>query len=230
MTTIKQLPPDVRPRERLTQVGASALSDVELLAILLRTGMRKKSSLVLAQEVLATFGDLEKLSRVRPAQLCSVAGIGQSKAAQIMAGLELGRRVLGQNGNSGKKLSSPKDVFEYLRILLKGEKKERFLALYLDSKNRCIGQETISIGILDSSHAHPREIFQGAIAAGAKSVIVAHNHPSGDPTPSKEDAEVTQRLRQAGKILGIELLDHIVVGDKDCVSMREEQWGQTPYL
>jgi DNA repair protein RadC len=162
------------------------------------------------------------LSQVKSPQLCALPGIGQSKAAQVLAAVELGRRVLGKNGKAKIRLSSTKDVFEYLRIAFKGERKERFTALYLDAKNRLLGQETVSVGILDSSHAHPREIFQGAIASGAKSLIVAHNHPSGDASPSKEDREVTKRLREAGKILGIELLDHIIVGDTDCVSMREE--------
>ncbi len=208
-------------------MGPESLSDTELLAILLRTGMRKKSSLVLAQEILAKFGDVQKLSSLRPAELCSLTGVGSSKAAQILAAVELGRRVLSANGKPRAKLSSPRQVFEYLRVLLQGKNKEHFIALHLDSKNRLLGQETVSVGILDSSHAHPREIFQGAIAAGAKSLIVAHNHPSGDTTPSQEDKALTERLRSAGKILGMELLDHVIVGRDHCVSMREEGYWES---
>ncbi len=222
MTTIKQLPRDSRPRERLAAIGPAGLSNVELLAILLRTGARKKSALVLAQEILAKFGDLEGLCRARHADLCSLLGIGLGKASEIIAAVELGRRVLVNHLKPRTRLSSPKEVFAYLSVFLKGATKECFLALFLDAKNRLIGQEAVSMGTLDASIAHPREIFQGAIAAGAKSVIVAHNHPSGDPAPSREDKEITKRLRQAGKIIGIELLDHIVVGDASCVSMREE--------
>lgn len=220
MPTIKQLPADARPRERLARVGPSGLSTVELLAILLRTGVPKKSALSLAEELLAKFGD--GLSRANIAELCVVRGVGRGKASQIIAALELGRRVLRPEGGSKPRLSSPKEVFAHVSNGLQGLRKEQFLALYLDTKNRLMAEETISVGILDSAHAHPREVFRGAVAAGAKSVIVAHNHPSGDPSPSKEDKEITQRLQSAGKILGIELLDHLIVGAGNFVSMREE--------
>ena len=222
MTTIKQLPPDSRPRERLANLGAAALSDVELLAILLRNGTKNKSALALAQELLAKFGDVTAIARMKHGELKTMAGVGESKAAQILAAVEVGRRVLGNSQKPKTRLSSPKEVFDYLSAGMKGLVKEHFVAVYLDSKNRLIGQETVSVGTLDSSHAHPREIFSGAIAVGAKSVIVAHNHPSGDPTPSKEDIEITKRLQSAGRLLGIELLDHIIVGSESCVSMREE--------
>ena len=222
MPTIKQLPTETRPRERLAQAGAGALSDIELLAILLRTGAVNKSALVLAQELLVKVGGVEGLLRTRQADLCSLLGVGATKAAQILAGVELGRRVLGNTRRPKTRISSPKEVSDYVSALLKGLEKEHFLVLHLDAKNRLIGQEMVSVGILDSAYAHPREIFQGAIVAGAKSVIVAHNHPSGDPSPSKEDKEITKRLQSAGKILGIELLDHVIVGDGGFVSMREE--------
>ena len=222
MPTIKQLPPETRPRERLARVGSSALSDVELIAILLRTGMRNRSALELAQDILANFKGVADLSRARHADLRAIKGVGAGKAAQILAAVELGRRVLGNGRKPGSRLSSPKEVYDFLSPAMKGLAKEKFVVVYLDNKNRYLDQETVSVGILDSAHAHPREVFQGAIAAGAKSLIVGHNHPSGDPTPSKEDKEITKRLQSCGKILGIELLDHIIVGDRDFVSMKED--------
>ena len=210
----------------MASIGPAALSDVELLAILLRSGTRNQSSLALAQEILAKFGDVTAVSRARHGQLRSMPGVGESKAAQILAAVELGRRVLGNSCKPRTRLGSPKEVFDYLSASMKGLAKEQFVVVYLDSKNRLLGQEPVSVGILDSAHAHPREIFQGAIAAGAKSLIVAHNHPSGDPTPSKEDKEITKRLQSAGKILGIELLDHIIVGREHCLSMREEGYWE----
>ncbi len=228
MSGIKQIPPESRPRERLARLGASALSDVELLAILLRSGMRQKSALVIAQEILAQCRDVEGLSRARHAQLSGMSGMGESKAAQVLAAVELGRRVMSGGSKPRQKLSSPRDVCAYLQTVFKGMAKEQFLALHLNSKNKLIGQEWISAGILDASHAHPREVFQGAIVAGAKSIIVAHNHPSGDPAPSREDAAVTRRLCEAGRLLGIALLDHVIVGDQGCFSMREEgDWEET---
>ncbi len=222
MATIKQLPPDSRPRERLASEGASGLSEAELLAILLGTGAAKKSALDLAHEVLAKFGDVAALSSAKPSELCELVGVGQSKAAQILAGVELGRRVLGSQRKPRARLSSAKEACDYLSAVLKGLGKEHFVVLYLDAKNKLLGRESISVGTLDSVHAHPREVFTGAVAARAKSVIVAHNHPSGDPAPSKEDKEITRRLQVAGKVLGIELLDHIIVGNEKCVSMKEE--------
>ncbi len=222
MATIKQLPPDSRPRERLAREGASALSEVELLAILLGTGTAKKSALELAHEVLAKFEDIAALSAAKPGDLRKLVGVGPGKAAQILAGVELGRRVIGSQRKPRASLSSAKDASDYLSAILKGLSKEHFVVLYLDAKNKLLGRERVSVGTLDSAHAHPREVFGEAVAAHAKSVIVAHNHPSGDPTPSKDDKEITRRLQAAGKVLGIELLDHIIVGNEKCVSMREE--------
>jgi DNA repair protein RadC len=222
MTTIKQLPPSARPRERLTNLGAASLSDAELLAILIRTGTKSKSALALAQDILVKYGEVDKLTQAHHADLASMHGMGMSKATQVLAAVELGRRILSHPHGPKKHLSSGKAVCEYVQPLLQGLRKELMLALYLNSKNVLLAQETISVGTLDAAHAHPREIFQGAIAMGAKSVIVAHNHPSGDPTPSKEDQVLTRRLRDAGKILHMELLDHIIVGDGTCMSMREE--------
>ena len=226
MTTIKQLPPESRPRERLASAGPAALSDAELLAILLRNGTRNQSALDLAHKILRQFGDVTAISRARHGHLRLMPGVGESKAAQILAAVELGRRVLANSRKPRTRLGSPKEVFDHLSARIKGLPKEQFTAVYLDSKNRLLGEERVSEGILDSAHAHPREIFQGAITAGAKSLIVAHNHPSGDPTPSKEDKEITKRLQSAGRILGIELLDHVIVGSEGCVSMREHGYWE----
>ncbi|NLY52015.1 MAG: DNA repair protein RadC [Firmicutes bacterium] len=218
---IRDLPVDERPREKLLRYGPESLSNRELLAIILRVGTRRHSALALADQLLAHFGSLRELRDARCEELQAVEGIGLAKAAQILASLELGRRVQAAVRVPAS-VRSPKDaadlVMEHLRYL----DREVMKLILLDTKRQVVACPTVSVGTLNASMVHPREIFKECIRRSAAALIVAHNHPSGDPTPSREDIQVTARLRRAGEILGIEVLDHIIIGDNCFVSMKEE--------
>ncbi len=215
---LKALPREERPRERLLALGPERLSDAELVAILLRTGVRDKSALQVAQELLhyctsKTPGQpLAHLLQMRPPEMRRVVkGVGEAKLAQILAALQLGQRAQYPKPERVD-LSNPRAVYEYLSPTMSELTKEQFKVILLNAKNRVLDVELISEGTLTASLVHPREIFKKAIERSAHAVILAHNHPSGDPTPSREDREITLRLIQAGKLMGIEVLDHIVVG------------------
>jgi DNA repair protein RadC len=211
--TIKQLPPELRPRERLLQSGPSALSDGELLGLLLGIGSRKKTAVELAGEVISEAGGLHSLYDVSVHELMQVNGIGEAKACIILAAVELGRRI-GQVRNPGRPvISSPADVERLLRGRIANLDRENFVVVLLNTKNEVIEASTVSVGTLDASLVHPREVFKPAVRASAASVILAHNHPSGMVEPSWEDREVTRRLGEAAGVLGIEVLDHVIVGD-----------------
>ena len=211
--TIKQLPPELRPRERLLQSGPSALSDSELLGLLLGIGSRKKTAVELAGEVISEAGGLHSLYDVSVHELMQVNGIGEAKACIILAAVELGRRI-GQVRNPGRPvISSPADVERLLRGRIANLDRENFVVVLLNTKNEVIETSTVSVGTLDASLVHPREVFKPAVRASAASVILAHNHPSGMVEPSREDREVTRRLGEAAGVLGIEVLDHVIVGD-----------------
>ena len=211
--TIKQLPPELRPRERLLQSGPSALSDGELLGLLLGIGSREKTAVELAGEVISEAGGLHGLYDVSVHELMRVNGIGEAKACIILAAVELGRRI-GQVRNPGRPvISSPADVERLLRGRIANLDRENFVVVLLNTKNEVIEISTVSVGTLDASLVHPREVFKPAVRASAASVILAHNHPSGKVEPSREDREVTRRLGEAADILGIEVLDHVIVGD-----------------
>lgn len=220
--TIKGMPSELRPRERLLKEGPGALSDIELLAIMLRTGTSDMSAIDLATLLLSKYENLRNLLQVSVEELSSIKGIGLAKAAQIRAALELGRRVAVAVAGERKSIRSPEDaaalVMEDMRYL----DREHFVALLLNVKNQVIARELISIGTLNTSSVHPRELFKPAIRRSAASVILVHNHPSGDPEPSREDLEVTGRLVEAGKILGIEILDHLIIGDNKFISLKEK--------
>jgi DNA repair protein RadC len=220
-TRIKELPTDDRPRERLIQYGPEALSPQELLAILLRTGTERYSAIGLAEHLIKDFGGLRGVARMNVDELSKVHGIGPAKAAQIKAAIEFGRRLVATSGEERFRIRQPGDVFNYLQLDLMGEKREHFISLLLDTKNGVMHRHTVSIGDLSSSIVHPREVFAEAVRRSASSMIVAHNHPSGDPTPSPEDIAVTRRLVEAGEILGIDVLDHIIVGDSKFISLKE---------
>jgi DNA repair protein RadC len=220
-TYIRDLPVDERPRERLVNYGPQVLSAAELLAVLLRTGTQEFSAIGLAEKLLSHFGSLRALSNATVEQLASFKGIGTAKAAQLQAAIELGKRLAVFGENTKPVIRSPHDVHSLVTPELRDEQKEHFKALMLDTKNQVIRIKTISIGSLNASLIHPRELYREAISAASASVIVVHNHPSGDPTPSREDIEVTKRLMEAGKVVGIDLLDHIVVGDGRWVSLKE---------
>ena len=210
-----------RPRERLIEKGPSSLSDAQLLAVLLRTGREQVSAVELAIDLLKRFGGLSGLASTNISELCAVAGIGPSKAAHLFAALELGRRVLAKPLKKGFKIRGSMEVYQHYRLMFRDLKKEIFKVLLLDSKHRVIKDLTISTGSLNLNIVHPREVFHPAIRESAAALIILHNHPSGDSTPSKEDCELTARLVKAGEIIGITVLDHLILGDGQYVSFAE---------
>ncbi len=220
-STIKDLPERERPRERLLAYGPSSLSNADLIAIILRTGTSKVSAIHLAENLLAKFGSLKGVATADPEEMQSVDGMGQAKAAQISAAMELGRRLASFTEDTKPIVSEPSDVVRIVMPELRDEKKEHFKALYLDVKNRILRQKTIFVGTLDGASVHPREVFREAVSLACANIIIAHNHPSGDPTPSSDDKAVTLRFVEAGKVVGIEILDHIVVGDGRWVSFKK---------
>jgi DNA repair protein RadC len=214
---------DPGPRERILALGAESLSDAELLALLLRTGGRGRSALELARGVLRA-GGLLALTRAAPGELRRIAGIGPAKCATLLAAVEVGRRLAGRRLRVGEPLRSPEDVYRHFHPRLRDAAHERFLVVLLDGRHRVQREVLASQGTLTASLVHPREVFRPALQEGAAAVVVVHNHPSGDPTPSREDREVTRRLARAGALLGIPLLDHVVVAEQGYVSLREEGW------
>jgi DNA repair protein RadC len=219
--TVRDLPIGERPRERLLKLGSEALSAQEILAVILGRGTKGESVMVTSQKLLSRFGNLKGVANASVEELIQTSGIGLAKATQIKAALELGRRLEADAGDKPKRiLRSPEDVVAEVRSQLKGKKKEHFLVLCLDTRNRLINRRLVSMGSLDTSIVHPREVFKEAVSSCAASVIFAHNHPSGDPEPSKEDIELTKRLARAGEIVGIDVLDHIIVCDEGFISLK----------
>jgi DNA repair protein RadC len=219
--TIHDLPPSDRPRERLLKHGIEALSSQEVLALLLGRGIRGESVMVTAQKLLSKFGNLKNIAAASVTELSSINGIGPAKAAQIKAAFELSRRLDDYEDYApGEKVKAPADAIKHVKNMLKGKKKEHFLIMSLDSRNHPIKTSTISIGSLDSSIVHPREVFKEALSCSAASVIFIHNHPSGDTEPSEEDIQITRRLIEAGNILGVDVLDHVIVCDNNFLSMK----------
>ena len=211
-----------RPRERLIQQGAQSLSNQELIAILLRTGTKEESVLHLANRVLTYFEQLHELKHATIEEIISIKGIGEVKATQLLAAVELGRRLAQKQVNERFTIRSPHDAASYLMPDMTSLQQEHFVVLFLNVKNQVIHKQTIFIGSLNASIVHPREIFREAVKRSAASIICAHNHPSGIPTPSPEDIEVTKRLQEAGFIIGIDLIDHVIIGDHQFVSMKEK--------
>ncbi|MCL6598482.1 RadC family protein [Alicyclobacillus macrosporangiidus] len=208
------------PRERLLARGAQALRNDELLAVIFQSGTRQASVMELARRVLDRVDGVYGLLDTEVEELMAIPGIGRAKALQIAAAVELGRRIVRGPARSRLQIRSAEDAAEYVMDRLRHLKKEHFMVLHLDTKHCVIGEEVVSIGSLDASIVHPREIFKPAVKRSASAVLCVHNHPSGDPTPSPEDIAVTKRLCQAGALLGIDMLDHIVVGDGRYVSLR----------
>ena len=219
--TIKELPADERPRERLVKYGADALSNAELLAIILRVGTPEYSAVGLAEHMLGRFNGLKGIATASVEDLSSIKGLGTAKAAQIQAMVELGKRLAASVGHSRPTIRSPQDAADLLMPELRDEPQEHFKGIFLNNKNEVLKIRTITIGSLNASIITPRELFREAISSNGASVIIAHNHPSGDPAPSKEDIDVTKRLLQAGQMIGIEVLDHIIIGDGRWVSLKE---------
>jgi DNA repair protein RadC len=219
---LRDVPNEERPRERMQQFGANALSNAELLAVLLRTGTVAESAVRLAQRLLKQSGGIRSLADMSTNDLTSIKGIGSAKALQIQAGIELGRRLARSSLGETITIRSPADVANYMMEDLRYLQKEHFVCLFLNTKNHVIAQETLSMGSLNSSIVHPREVFRAAIKRGSASIICLHNHPSGDPTPSPEDISMTARLVEAGEIIGIDVLDHVIIGDQRFVSLKEQ--------
>lgn len=219
---LRDLPHEERPRERMMHYGAESLSQAELLAILLRTGTRRESAIHIAQQMLGKIGGLRGLVDLSIEELTEINGIGPAKAIQLKAGIELGRRLANSRFTMPVIIRSPQDAAEILTEQLRYLQKEHFVCLFLNTKNHVIGQETLSMGSLNASIVHPREVFRAAIKCSSASIICAHNHPSGDPTPSPEDISLTSRLLKAGEIVGIEVLDHLIIGDNGFVSLKEQ--------
>ena len=209
-----------RPREKLARVGAGSLGDNELIAVLLGTGVRSRDALAVAQDVLVAARNAGGLTRLGVDELVRVPGVGASRAARVLAAVELGRRTVMQEAGERPQLSTPEAVGRYLLPLFGGHREERFGVVMLDAKNRLIRAELISVGTVSASLAHPREVFRAATVASASSIAVFHNHPSGDPRPSDDDVTLTRQLVGAGDVMGIQLVDHIILGDGRWFSFR----------
>ncbi|MBC8413912.1 DNA repair protein RadC [bacterium] len=223
--SIRHWPEDERPRERLLQSGAGGLSTAQLLAIILRTGGQGKSAVGLARELLLNFSSLKEIEDASVAEFQGIKGIGSAKVAEVKAAFELGRRLMSESAGSGDSnpaFRSSREVFDYYRGRFYGLKKEKFFCVMLDTKNRVFKETIVSEGTLNASLVHPREVFRYAIKEAAAAVLFIHNHPSGDPDPSPDDINITKRLVEAGRIVGIDVLDHIIVADGAYVSLMEK--------
>jgi DNA repair protein RadC len=223
LSSIRNWPDSEKPRERLLRMGPEYLSDSELLAVIIGSGSFSSgmNAVETARALLNKCETLEKISRAAPEELMNIKGIGPTKASKLLAAFEIARRLASRNSCPGFRILSSKDVFEFLCGKLSGQKKEFFYTLLLNGKNRILKCENISIGSLTSSIVHPRESFLPAIKFSAAAVIFVHNHPSGDPTPSQEDKLITRRLFEAGEILGIKVLDHVIIGDNNYYSFAD---------
>jgi DNA repair protein RadC len=220
--TVRDLPRQERPRERLQKFGPEALSAQELLALVIGRGIPKKSVMSIAQELLTKFGNIKAIGQATIEELSQIKGIGLAKAAQIKACFELGRREELEPEPKDFDIKNPESVVKAIRSSIKDKAKEHFKLILLNPRNKIIGISTISIGTLNASLVHPREVFKDAIVHSAASVVLAHNHPSGDPEPSEDDLKITKKLVDSGKLLGIEVLDHIIIAKNGFKSLANE--------
>jgi DNA repair protein RadC len=218
---IKDLPKIERPRERLVAKGVENLKDSELLAILLRTGKAGKNVIEIASQILAKHSK-KRLLQMTYQDLVKIGGIDSAKATTLLAAFELAKRALEVDDSNLPVISTPKDVVAQLTEL-RHNKKEHFVALYLNARNQLVHKETISMGTLNANLVHPREVFEPALKHSAAGIMVAHNHPSGDPKPSEDDLEITKRLVEAGKMMGVELLDHVIIAANNHFSFKDEK-------
>ena len=217
-----RLAPQDRPREKLVSAGAAALGDNELVALLLGSGVRSRSALHLAQDVLDAAGGIRGLLRADLDRLRQIHGVGVPRATRVLAAMELGRRALAGGGDDRLRFVSPQQLAEYLMPLHSGHREERFGVVLMDAKRRLLRTEILSVGTLDASLAHPREVFRPAVLASAASLALFHNHPSGDPLPSPDDLRLTSQLAAAGAVMGIDVVDHVILGDGRWFSFRVE--------
>jgi len=220
--SITDWPAGERPREKLLQRGASALSDAELLAIFLRTGVVGKSAVDLARELLTRFGNLTQLFAAGEKEFCDIHGMGQAKYVQLQAVLEMSRRALQEEMRSGDALNSPSAVRSYLQLLLRGREQEVFMVIFLDAQHRVIAAEEMFNGTLTQTSVYPREVVKRALALNAAAVIFAHNHPSGVAEPSQSDQVLTDALKQALALVDVRVLDHFIVAGAGCLSFAEK--------
>ena len=219
---MKSLAPHDRPREKLDRYGSNVLGDNELLAVILGHGFHRENALDIANRVLGMSGGVHGLTRLTEGQLRRVPGVGPAKAAQIPAAVELGRRTLARSPAERTLFRCPQDVAAYLLPRYGGGSVERFGVVMLDTKHRVLRATVLSVGTLDASLVHPREVFRAAAAGAAAALVLFHNHPSGDPTPSADDVALTARLVDAGALMGIEVVDHLVLGDAAYYSFKEQ--------
>jgi DNA repair protein RadC len=220
--TVHDLPRSEKPRERLKRFGPEALSAQELLALLIGRGVSKRSVITIAQELLVKFGNIKAISEATIEELSQIKGVGFAKAAQIKACFELGKRQDLEPELKDFDIKNPQDVVKAIQSSIKDKTKEHFKLILLNTRNKVIGISTVSIGTLNSNLVHPREVFKEAISHSAASVVLVHNHPSGDPEPSEDDLTITKRLVEAGKILGIEVIDHIIISKNGFFSFKEK--------
>ena len=219
---MKTVAPHDRPREKLQRLGAGTLGDNELVAIVLGHGRPNQSALDLANMLLDGIGGIEALARARVDDLRNLPGIGPARAAQVLAAVELGRRTLTRAGRQRVQITTPRTAAELLLPLYGNRSVEQFGVMLLDTRHRVLRTTVVSVGTLDASIVHPREIFREATAAGAAALVLFHNHPSGDPEPSPDDVKLTQRLIAAGVLMGIDVIDHVILGDVRYCSLREK--------
>jgi len=221
---IKEWPADERPREKMQKMGAASLSDAELLGLVIRSGDSGsgQSAIDLGRELIKHFsGNLRELASADLSELCAIKGVGLAKASSVKAAFTLASRLKDRKLERLDRFTSPQQVFDYFNHEFRDSRKEYFLALLLDGKNRIIKRVQISEGSLNQSIVHPREVFSPAVKESAAAVILVHNHPTGDPAPSSEDIAITRRLKEAGEIMGIKVLDHIIIGDGEYLSFVE---------
>ena len=221
--TLHDLPKEERPRERLKKVGVDNLSLAELLALIIERGKRGENVLTIAQNLISHFGNLENIKKASIEELQQVKGIGFATACKLKAAFKLGEKAQTTPTKYGQKIESAKDVFKLLKNDLGDKKKEHFKVLSLDSRNKLISIDDVSIGTINANLVHPREVFKTAIQHLAVSVIIAHNHPSDDPEPSEDDLEITKRIVEAGKLIGIDVLDHIIITKTNFFGFKDEK-------
>lgn len=220
---MNNLAPHDRPREKLQKSGVSALGDNELLAVLIGHGTSGATALSLANDILSLAGGAHGLTRLHRDQLARIPGIGPAQASRVLAGVELGRRTLLHAAGVRRRFLSPRDIAAFLLPQYGAHPVERFGVLLLDTRYRLLSTRVISVGSVDASIAQPRDVFREALVAGAAAAVVFHNHPSGDPTPSRDDVALTMRMKQAGEVVGVELLDHLILADTHYCSMKESR-------
>jgi DNA repair protein RadC len=219
---IRDVPEEERPRERVLKEGTGVLSNQELLAVVIRSGTKQESVLQVAHRVLHHFKGLRMLNEASVKELTEIKGIGPTKAVQIMAALELGKRIGRLRTDERMSVHSPENGAQLVMDEMRFLSQEHFVCMYLNTKNQVLHKQTVFVGSLNASIVHPREVFKEAFRHSAASVICFHNHPSGDPSPSREVIAITQRLAECGKMIGIEMLDHIIIGDQKFISLKEK--------